>query len=1095
MMRACYCILLLAFRLLAQQTDASVSGVVSDSTGAAVPGAAVTAQHKETGVVTRAVTNAAGFYSLRPLPVGPYSLTIEQQGFRKYQREDVVLTTGQALELTVTMELGNVSETVTVTSEVPLLETRSGEASQLIESKTIEEMPMGDRNAFNIVEITGAAVFVPNETGGTPTFSLAGGRVGSQMHWIDGGAGQNMRIGVPNTNFTPPIEALHEIKVMGNGFSAEFGASAGGVVIANTKSGTNRYRGQVFEFFRNEVLDSPNYFSPVVDGEKQRPQLRYNVFGGTIGGPIRRDRTFFFTSYQASIRGDGQIKTLTVPSSLQLGGDFTGTYTARGLAVIYDPATSSAGVPRSPFPGNVIPASRFDPIAVKLAGFFPLANRAPDDVTGANNFRLNDVNRTKRHNLTLKVDHTLTESNKVMFRLLYSGDTQARSSVYPEPAADTVNASNSGNWFWYGSWTQIVSPSLIHELRITYGTRSFRSFSRGLNEGWPAKLGFSGINDTAFPSFAPAGFAALGSTNQDRQQFPIQQYQLVDSLSLVRGKHSLRVGVEVRPSMNHEVQRSLVSGRFVFSRGYSGLPGNAFTGSGFATMLLGIPTTITFRDTDVLDRRSWYLAGYVQDDWSVGRTLTLNMGLRWETDSPIIDTNLAMNGFDAEKINPVSGTPGVVTFLGRNGYRSTPYDADWNNFGPRFGFAWRPLGVRHTVVRGGFGVFFAHPFDRTVANSMTLGFESSANVVIQDNTVGVPYTLSNGMPVPDLQRAPLDDSFGAAKPGMNPTQAVTFLEMNRRAGYSMQPSLRIQHELPGQMVVEWGYIGNLSRKLGSANLDMNQIRPELMRPGSSFRDRPFAQFSGVSIVAPSLGVSSYHAGILRLEKRFSRGFNVQSTYTWSKTLDNVDAGTATFGDEGNSYSDFYNRRADWGPSTIDIRHRVTLSGVYQLPFGRGKPYLRRGWGGKIAGGWSLGTVFTTQTGGPVTVSTQTNTTYANSAGGLRADVHGNPNLPNSERTLSRWFNTAAFAQPEPYNFGNQGVGLVRADGTININLSVSRTFRIGERYRAQFRAESFNLANHPDFRPPNRVFEGPGFGIVDEARTARQIQLGLRVDF
>jgi hypothetical protein len=351
------------------------------------------------------------------------------------------------------------------------------------------------------------------------------------------------------------------------------------------------------------------------------------------------------------------------------------------------------------------------------------------------------------------------------------------------------------------------------------------------------------------------------------------------------------------------------------------------------------------------------------------------------------------------------------------------------------------------------------------------------------------------MPVPSLERQPLNDSFGAALPNVNPTQAVTYLETRRRTGYSLQPSLRLQHELPGQVVFEWGYIGNLSRKLSGPTLETNQIRPELMKTGSSFRDRPFPQFSAVQIIAPSLGVSSYHAGIARAEKRFSRGFNLLATYTWSKSLDNVDAGTAPFGDEGNSYSDYYNRRPDWGPSTIDIRHRVTLSSVYQLPFGRGRRLLRNGWGGTMAGGWSIGAVFTAQSGGPVTVATQQNTTNAFSAGALRANVLRDPNLPAGQRTLARWFDTGAFEQPVPYTFGNQGVGLIRADGQINLNLTVSRNFRVTERVKLQFRAEGFNVANHPDFRTPDRVFEGPGFGIVSAARPARQMQLGMRLEY
>lgn len=266
---------------------------------------------------------------------------------------------------------------------------------------------MGDRNAFNIVEITGNAVFVPSGTGGTPTFSLAGGRVASQMHWVDGGAGQNMRIGVPSSNFTPPIEALQEIKIMGNGFSAEFGASAGGVVIVNTKSGTNKFKGQLFEYFRHNKMDGANFFSPATNGVREKPTLRSNVFGGVLGGPIRRDRTFFFASYQGSVRGDGQIRSLNVPDELQRRGDFRHTYNARGLSLIYDPATSGAGVPRSPFPGNIIPPSRFDPIGAGLVPFFPLANRpppttAPESTTSARTTSTGPTGITSRRRSTTR---------------------------------------------------------------------------------------------------------------------------------------------------------------------------------------------------------------------------------------------------------------------------------------------------------------------------------------------------------------------------------------------------------------------------------------------------------------------------------------------------------------------------------------------------------------------------------------------------------------------------------------------------------------------------------------------------------------------
>src|SRR5262245_16448661 len=323
----------------AQQTDASISGIVADAQGAAIVGAKVAAENAGTGIRTTAQTNHTGVYSLRPLPIGPYVITVEQAGFRRYERSGIVLNTGLALELNVSLEVGAVNESVTVTSQAPLLDARSWETSQTIESKNIEELPMGDRRSLNIVEITGAALFVKNETGGGPTFSLAGGRVRSQMSWIDGGGGQDGRM-APASSPNPPIEALQEIKIMANGFSAEFGASASGVIVATTKSGSNTFKGSLFEYFRNELLDAPNFFSPVIDGVKQRPSLRYNVFGGTVGGPIRRNRTFSFLAYEGSRRGDGTVRTLNVPSLLERTGDFSQTFGARGLAVIYDPASS-----------------------------------------------------------------------------------------------------------------------------------------------------------------------------------------------------------------------------------------------------------------------------------------------------------------------------------------------------------------------------------------------------------------------------------------------------------------------------------------------------------------------------------------------------------------------------------------------------------------------------------------------------------------------------------------------------------------------------------------------------------------------------------
>lgn len=1095
------CVTLLGgLHLLAQSPQASISGVVSDPQGAVVPNVEVTAAGVATGVRTTTRTNEAGFYSLRPLPIGDYTVAAHLAGFRRHLRDRINLTTGQSLELNITLELGAVAETVTVSARASLLETRNSDASQLVESQTIEDLPLGDRRAMNLIEITGGAVFVDYDSGSKPNFSLAGGRTQSQGFFIDGGTGQNMRIGIDQIDTDPPVESLQEVRIMANAFSAEYGGSASGVVIASTKSGTNQLRGSLFEYLRNQKLDAPHLFAPVADGVKQKPSLRYNVFGGTLGGPLRRDRTFYFFSYEGSRRRDGAVRTMTVPSELQKTGDFAQTYNARRFLVqMYDPATSRSedgAVIRDPFPGNRIPASRLDPVALKVLPFYPSANRPADDIAGANNFRANDVTALTRDNYVIKIDHSLNSYNKLTARYLYNSDNVTGVSVFPNRAADTAADNRRHQQFWYATWTHIFGPAVLHEIRFTYGRRINHSYSRGFGGDWPSKLGFRGVPDDSFPRIAAAGFTALGAGTQERRQFPIQQYHIISHTSWVRSRHTFKFGAEIRPSLNYEIFRPSISGSFTFSRGYSGLPGNANTGSGLATLLLGVPTSFEQRETPLLDRRSWYLGGFFQDDWTARDGLTLNLGLRWELDTPLQDLNHRLNGFDPYAINPVSGTPGVVKFAGVDGYRTQMFDPDWNNLGPRFGFAWRPFGLRRTVLRGGFGIFYAHPFDRAVANVATLGFERSSALVLQDNHIGMPYTLAGGLPIRPLQEAVRNDSFGAVPVGQVPNQAVTFFEINRRTGYAQQFNLQIQHELRGSTLVELGYLGNLSRKLGSDNLSINQIPPWIVGPGRTGRQyRPFPQFSNVSILAPSLGVSSYHGGVLKVQKRFSRGFNLLSTYTWSKFLDNCSGGGATLGDEGSTYSNFYDRKMDWGPSENDVRHRFTLGTVYQLPFGRRRAYLRRHPARYLVGDWTVSGVATIQSGAPITVQTQTNSTNANSAGAQRADVLRDPNLPPDQRTVQRWFDTAAFAQPPQYQFGNQGIGLVRADGRINLNYSLIRMFPVGERKQLQFRGEFINLPNHPNLGNPGHQFEGAGFGIVSGARPARQIQLGLRLTF
>ena len=1082
----------------AQTNTGVIRGIVSDPTGSVIAGASVTAVNTATGVKYSASASDAGLYSIPGVPAGGYTVTVEHPGFRRYVRTGVTVTTGETVALEVKLELGNVSQSVNVTGEAPQVEASTSGIDQLIDSKSVTDLPLADRRTMNIINMTGAAVFTGYDRGQKPNFILAGGRAQSQMMWIDGGSGQNMRLGIGQMNTDPPVELVSEIKVLSNAFSAEYGASAGGVILETTKSGTNEFHGSAYEYLRNDALDAPGFFAPVQNGSKVVPELRYNVFGGSVGGPIRHNKTFFFFDYEGQRRETGGVDTLTVPSLLQRAGDFSQTFNAKGQVIpIYDPGTTQLAngqYVRQLYPGNIIPSSQLDPVARKLMAFYPLPNRPPDTLAGANNFRSNIVNGLVHDFYSIKVDHTLTDRDRLTGRFMYNRDNSNHSSAYPDPAADPANFALAHQADFYGDWTRTISPTAVSDFRFHFNQRYWWNETGGLNGDYPQKLGLTGVPETAFPRFAPAGVAALGSTSQERLQAPIQDEQFVENFSTVHGKHALKFGVEARRARNLDLNMPTVSGQFNFSTMPTGLPGTAASGTGLASMMLGFATGFTELSTDPLDRSTWYLAGFAQDDWQVTPNFTLNLGLRWETDTPMIDANNRMNGFDPNAINPVSGTPGVVQFMGVDGYRTSPYDTNWTNFGPRVGFAWRVNGSQDLVVRGGFGIFYAHPFDAGVPNQAALGFSQQLNLNSPDNGITPALLLRNG--VAGTATAPvLNSSFGAVPVGKATNTAVTFFEPNRDTGYSEQFNIGVQKQLPSSMVVEVTAMGNLSRHLPSAGLSMNQIAPWVLSPTQDTQMyRPFPQFTNVSIISPTLGVSNYYAGMVRLEKRFSHGLNLTASYTFSKFLENCnDPGTSAGDDPG--YEDYYNRALDYGPSANDIPQRFTFASVYELPWGRGKHWLKSGILSSVLGGWAVGNITTVQSGAPFTVTTQTNNTYAFSAGAQRAQVLRNPNLPSGQQSVAQWFDTSAFVQPANFMFGNEGRNILRGPGHASLDFSLERNFQISERMKFQLRGEFFNALNHTNFGLPNHTLGAPAFGIISGAGPAREVQIGARLWF
>jgi len=456
-----------------------------------------------------------------------------------------------------------------------------------------------------------------------------------------------------------------------------------------------------------------------------------------------------------------------------------------------------------------------------------------------------------------------------------------------------------------------------------------------------------------------------------------------------------------------------------------------------------------------------------------------------------VDANNRQNGFDLARVNPVSGTPGVITFAGRDGLGRTVWNGDYNNWAPRFGFAWKPGGSTRTVIRASYGIFYGPPLPGS--NNMTAGFEIAGDFQSPDNGITPAFLLRNGFPaVPPP--ADLTPGFAAVRVGQPVRYAPQFIETNRQLGYSQQWNFTIQRELGWNTLFDIGYVANVGHKLNGPNTSINQVPPALMGAGGAQVRRPFPQFANVVSVSPMWGNSSYHSMNAKLEKRFSGGLNFLSNYTYSKFIDDVAAGFEN-GNVPGGIQNLYDRRAEKALSGNDVRHRFNTSSVYELPWGRGRRWMNGGASAFLLGGWNIGTLLTLQQGSPNGVSTQVNSTNSFNPGTQRANLLRNPTLPKNQRGVNRWFDTTALVAPQQFTFGNSGRALFEGPGLVNLDLSLLKNFRWGEGYNAQFRLESFNIANRANFDDPNTSLGSAGFGVIGAARSARSVQLGLRLEF
>lgn len=1098
--------LLAAGIIMFGQTTATLNGTVSDKSGAAVPNAEVNAINVDTRVERKVTSNDDGSFTIPFLAPGNYRVVIQKQGFRSVNQENVRLEVNQVARLDVGLEVGQVSESVNVTEKPPAIESESSSIGQVVETKAIQDLPLNGRNFVQL------AILGPGVTGvgfssrgtimsgsrpddlrpGSEIFAN-GNREGSNNFLIDG-SDNNDRLTL-SIVLRPSVEAVREFKIQTNMFAAEQGRNSGATVNVLTKSGSNEWHGSAYEFLRNDKMDARNYFAnPAV----AKPAFRQNQFGASFGGKVIPNKLFFFTNYEGFRRRIERTFVNTVPTMETRVGNFT------GVRDIFDPLTTRAdaslptGFRRDPFPGRIIPTNRLDSVMGKFALLYP----APQRSGLVNNHTSQPKEAQQWDQGDGRLDWNWNEKNTVYGRFSRQDTLTTRPSTFTNvtgvPGAsgpvglgneDTFAGDSKLNTYNANlSWIRTFTPTVVMEARMGFSRFNLTFLQEGATPG--AQLGEKagirganqGQNSDGLPIFSPAGYTGIGQT----RSLPIYRIQNTFhptvQLTKLTGKHTIKGGFETRRRQVTQFQTNRGNGRFNFARTFTDDPNNtATTGDAMAALLLGTASTIEQDFTLVFPgMRFWEYGTFIQDDWKVNSRLTINMGIRYELDTPVMEVANRISNFDV--------TTGKLLIAGFNSDRHTNIKADGNNWAPRLGFAFRL--TNKTVLRGGGGIFY-NPVGSEAAylrlhRQLPFG---PINAIDINQFNPNPRRVQDGLPAIPV----LDPNIVSN----NPTGGMIAIDQQLRSGYAQQFNFQIQQALPKDLVFKIGYVGNLGRDL-DYTYDINQPVPG---PGAPGPRRPLIG-RAPNVVGVTYntfdGRSAYHSLQSTLERRFANGIGFLTAYTWAHSIDNV---PNAFGgaDNGPIPQDSRYRNVDRGSSGFDIRHRVTHSMNWSTPFGKG-----RRWGANsnavsraILGGWDMNVIFTAQTGLPFTPVL--NTSVSNS-GASRPMRLGSGEIANPDRAM--WFDTsfntagAAWGVPQTFTFGNSGRNILRGPGRINWDYSLFKDFSPSEKWRLQFRAEFFNLLNTPQFDLPNPAVGSPNAGIITSTvGNPRQTQLGLRLSF
>jgi len=1084
-------LLLFAPALFAQTPTASLTGYVQDHSGAAITNAKVTVQDRATRILHTATTGASGEYEILQLPPSLYDVTASAQGFQTEAQTGVALHVDQRARTNFVLTVGRVSDSVQVTSQAALTDTESSSVGTVIDNRAVLELPLNTRSFYSLPLLVPGVVQPAQDStlGYRGGFNVAGSKETWNNFTLNGVDDNDEAIDGPS--YRPSIESIQEFKVLTGIYSAEYGRVSGGQVVIVTKSGSNKFSGDLFEFFRNQRFDAKNFFTPV----GTTPALNRNQFGGTFGGPIQKDKTFFFVNYEGLQLSQQYIALSTVPTTAMAGLATPGIYDFRSLLSLPTPihvinpftgtnfitpnVISSADL-NGTGPGAVpILSTLGGQLGVSLASFYPQATLAtPTGQAPGNNYNFSQAGSEQMNEFAVRVDHIFSVKDSLYGNYNYFDDP----TFVP-----TNNQCNSNNYIpGFGcrdgltvqlavvSETHVFKPNLLNEVRLNY--ERFRQ--SGVQQDVSAN--FAGIpgasagdfpNNTGVPNTSVTGFGGLGgATNMPQQRFD-NTYQIIDSLTYTKGQHIIKVGADLRRA--NSIDETIYDGRGLLSFKGSSSSDTYSSGYSFADLLLGLPSTTTL-EPGAPTMRPYHndISFFGQDDWQYRQNLTFNLGLRWEYDSPLRDYENNLSGFDAAN--------GTITWAGHNGTPDELYKKDLNNFGPRVGFSWQPYKENSTVVRGGFGVFYNVP----------VLLQQFVNVLSQ-------YPVRNPQTFTATTANPIN--LGNAFPAANApgSRTATGIDPNYATPYVNEWSLGVQQTLSKTAFFELTYVGSKGTKLPS-EININQA---VLGSGSENSRRPYqAPYAGLTFgnvtYLQTEGNSYYHSLQAKLQQNYSNGLSYLVAYTYGRSIDEGAGGSDSSSDSSKALpQNSYAPSGERGLSDFDVRQRLVVSPVYDLPFGKKGRYLTSGWQSYLVGGWQISGIIQWQTGRPFTIYYGTDNSNTGE-GSDRPNVTSNPNS-HAPHSVSEWFNTSAFIAAPAGTFGDESRNAVEGPGYVDADAAIMRSFPIRNEIKLNFRAESFNLANHPNFYNPNpsSYFGTGSFGKLSQAYDQREEQFSLKLLF